>query len=79
MELKLRNWGQYNMNKILVDLQHLKDYVLDNCYIDDYDGDDPEGKPIIRKVFFEPSEDTIKSLLDRIDDIITLVKEENND
>jgi len=67
------------MNKVLTELWHLKQYVLDSCYIDDYDGDDPEGKPILRKVYFHPSEDTIKSLLDRIDDIITLVKEENND
>ena len=63
------------MNKIIQELNYLKQYILDNAYIEDFDGYDEDTKIIIQR-YSGLSEDTIKSLLDRIDDIMALVKEE---
>lgn len=63
------------MNKIIQELNYLKQYILDNAYIEDFDGYDEDTKIIIQR-YSGLNEDNIKSLLDRIDDIMALVKEE---
>lgn len=63
------------MNKIIQELNYLKQYILDNAYTEDFDGYDEDTKIIIQR-YSGLNEDNIKSLLDRIDDIMALVKEE---
>lgn len=67
------------MNKIeIIKKLNLLEYdILDSAYIEDWDGDDQEsGIPIIRKVYKGLREDEIKSLLEKISEIIKLMKEE---
>ncbi len=67
------------MNKIeIIKKLNLLEYdILDSAYIEDDDGYDQEsGIPIIRKVYKGLREDEIKSLLEKISEIIKLMKEE---
>lgn len=64
---------------IFAKLSELEHFIKYKAYMDDYDGDDEYGYPIIRQVFVGLDEDEIKSLLIKISEIIELIKEENND
>ena len=64
-----------NKKDLLLKLKYLKEYILDNSYIEDYDGDTEDGYPIIRKVFFHMEEDSIKIILDKIYEIEKEIKE----
>lgn len=49
----------------------LRDSIKNDLYIDDDDGIDEEsGKPIIRRVYMEPSETFMQSIIDDLDEII---------
>lgn len=67
------------MNKIelIQKLNMLEYFILDNSYIEDWDGNDEEtNRPIIRNVYVGLNEDQLKSLLVNIGDIIESIKEE---
>ena len=61
--------------ELIKELNMLEYYILDNAYIEDWDGDDEHGRPIKLQYYRGLKEEEIKSLLEKIGNIINLVKE----
>ena len=61
--------------KILLDLNSIELDILASAYISDYDGDDEEGKQIIRQVFVGINEECTRNILKKIGEIIQEIKE----
>ena len=48
----------------------LKSYVEECSFIEDYDGDDEKGRPLIRRVFFPLDEKQISHVKEELDELI---------
>lgn len=64
-----------NKQDILLELNKLEYDILALAYTTDWDGDDPEGKPIIRKVYTPMEEKDLRMILDEITELVGKIRE----
>ena len=60
---------------ILLELNKIEYDILALAYTTDWDGDDPEGKPIIRQVYIPMEEKDLRYILNKITEIVQKIKE----
>lgn len=60
---------------IIYELNILEADILTLSYVEDWDGDDPEGKPIIRQVYTPMEEKDLRYILNKITEIVQKIKE----
>ena len=57
-------------NELLIKLEGLERDIVDRAYIEDWDGDDENGRQIIRLVFNEMTEKDVKYIQDKLGQLI---------